>query len=84
VSYLLTRYEKKQHDITKYGVDISNGDKLVYKHHTTRIQHRQTPHPPEDHHPRLATEAVSNCKWLRKMLAGTTAKWNSATGIRDC
>src|SRR6185437_717156 len=34
VSYLLTRYEKKQRDITKYGVDTSNGDKLVYRHHT--------------------------------------------------
>jgi len=34
VSYLLTRYEKKQRDIAKYGVDTSNGDRLVYKHHT--------------------------------------------------
>jgi indolepyruvate ferredoxin oxidoreductase len=35
VAYLLTRYEKKQRDIAKYGVDVSNGDKLVYKHHTS-------------------------------------------------
>jgi indolepyruvate ferredoxin oxidoreductase len=35
VAYLLTRYEKKQRDIAKYGVDISNGDKLVYRHHTS-------------------------------------------------
>ena len=34
VSYLLTRYEKKQRDIVKYGIDVSNGDKLVYRHHT--------------------------------------------------
>lgn len=34
VSYLLTRYEKKQRDIAKYGVDVANGDRLVYKHHT--------------------------------------------------
>jgi indolepyruvate ferredoxin oxidoreductase len=35
VSYLLTRYEKKQRDIAKYGVDVSNGDRIVYKHHTS-------------------------------------------------
>ncbi len=35
VAYLLTRYEKKQRDITKYGVDVANGDKLVYRHHTS-------------------------------------------------
>ena len=34
VSYLLTRFEKKQRDIVKYNVDVSNGDKLVYRHHT--------------------------------------------------
>jgi indolepyruvate ferredoxin oxidoreductase len=34
VSYLLTRQEKKQRDITKYGVDVSNGDRIVYRHHT--------------------------------------------------
>ncbi len=34
VSYLLTRYEKKQRDITKYAVDVANGDRLVYRHHT--------------------------------------------------
>ncbi len=34
VSYLLTRYEKKQRDLAKYGVDVSNGDKLIYRHHT--------------------------------------------------
>ena len=35
VAYLLTRYEKKQRDLAKYGVDVSNGDKLVYRHHTS-------------------------------------------------
>ncbi|MFI5378068.1 MAG: DUF6537 domain-containing protein [Tepidisphaerales bacterium] len=34
VSYLLTRYEKKQRDLAKYGVDVANGDKIVYRHHT--------------------------------------------------
>ena len=35
VAYLLTRYEKKQRDIAKYNVDVANGDKLVYRHHTS-------------------------------------------------
>jgi indolepyruvate ferredoxin oxidoreductase len=35
VSYLLTRYEKKQRDLLKYGVDVANGDRLVYRHHTS-------------------------------------------------
>ncbi len=35
VAYLLTRYEKKQRDLTKYGVDVANGDRLVYRHHTS-------------------------------------------------
>jgi indolepyruvate ferredoxin oxidoreductase len=34
VAYLLTRYEKKQRDLAKYAVDVSNGDMLVYRHHT--------------------------------------------------
>jgi indolepyruvate ferredoxin oxidoreductase len=34
VAYLLTRYEKKVRDVAKYGVDESNGDRLVYRHHT--------------------------------------------------
>jgi indolepyruvate ferredoxin oxidoreductase len=34
VAYLLTRYEKKVRDIAKYGVDESNGDRIVYRHHT--------------------------------------------------
>jgi indolepyruvate ferredoxin oxidoreductase len=35
VAYLLTRHEKKQRDISKYAVDVANGDKLVYRHHTS-------------------------------------------------
>jgi indolepyruvate ferredoxin oxidoreductase len=35
VSYLLTRYEKKQRDMAKYGIDAANGDRLVYRHHTS-------------------------------------------------
>lgn len=35
VAYLLTRYEKKVRDIAKYRVDEANGDKLVYRHHTS-------------------------------------------------
>jgi indolepyruvate ferredoxin oxidoreductase len=34
VAYLLTRYEKKQRDIAKYGIDVANGDRIVYRHHT--------------------------------------------------
>ena len=34
-AYLLTRYEKKQRDIVKYGVDVNNGDRVVYRHHTS-------------------------------------------------
>jgi len=34
VAYLLTRYEKKVRDIAKYGVDESNGDRIIYRHHT--------------------------------------------------
>ncbi len=34
VSYLLTRYEKKERDLRKYAVDVSNGDRMVYRHHT--------------------------------------------------
>jgi TPP-dependent indolepyruvate ferredoxin oxidoreductase alpha subunit/Pyruvate/2-oxoacid:ferredoxin oxidoreductase gamma subunit len=35
VAHLLTRYEKKQRDIVKYNVDVANGDRLVYRHHTS-------------------------------------------------
>jgi indolepyruvate ferredoxin oxidoreductase len=68
VSYLLTRYEKKQRDITKYGIDAANGDRLVYRHHTSpefnigrrRIRLRVTT---RDWHLKL----VSRMKWWRKL-----------------
>jgi indolepyruvate ferredoxin oxidoreductase len=68
VAYLLTRFEKKQRDIAKYGVDVSNGDRIVYRHHTNpefnigrhRIRVRITT---RDWHLRL----VKHCKWLRKL-----------------
>lgn len=68
VAYLLTRYEKKQRDIAKYNVDVSNGDKLIYRHHTSpefnigkfRIRLRLTT---TDWQLRL----VSRCKWWRKL-----------------
>jgi indolepyruvate ferredoxin oxidoreductase len=68
VAYLLTRYEKKEHDIRKYGVDVSNGDRLVYRHHTNpefnigrrRIRLRITT---RDWH----LKVVQHCKWWRKL-----------------
>ena len=68
VSYLLTRYEKKQRDIAKYGIDVSNGDKLVYRHHTNpefnigrhRIRFRITT---RDWQLRM----VRHFKWWRKL-----------------
>ena len=65
VAYLLTRYEKKQRDIVKYGVDVSNGDRIVYRHHTSpefnigkrRIRLKITT---RDWHLKL----VSHMKWL--------------------
>ncbi|HEX8325348.1 MAG TPA: DUF6537 domain-containing protein [Tepidisphaeraceae bacterium] len=35
VAYLLTRYEKKIRDLQKFGVDEANGDRIVYRHHTS-------------------------------------------------
>ena len=35
VAYLLTRYEKKIRDMQKFGVDEANGDRIVYRHHTS-------------------------------------------------
>ncbi|HZN68541.1 MAG TPA: DUF6537 domain-containing protein, partial [Tepidisphaeraceae bacterium] len=68
VAYLLTRYEKKERDVRKYGVDVSNGDRLVYRHHTSpefnigryRVRLRITT---RDWHLRL----VKHCKWWRKL-----------------
>ncbi|HSZ56984.1 MAG TPA: DUF6537 domain-containing protein [Tepidisphaeraceae bacterium] len=68
VSYLLTRFEKKQRDIAKYGIDLSNGDKLVYRHHTNpefnvgkrRFRLRITTRD-------WQLKLVSHCKWWRKL-----------------
>ena len=68
VSYLLTRYEKKQRDIAKYGVDVSNGDHIVYQHHTRpefnlgkyRIR---IPITTRDWH----LQIVRRMKWLRRL-----------------
>jgi indolepyruvate ferredoxin oxidoreductase len=68
VSYLLTRFEKKQRDIAKYGIDVSNGDKLVYRHHTNpefnigrhRFRLRITTRD-------WQLKLVSHCKWWRKL-----------------
>jgi hypothetical protein len=68
VSYLLTRFEKKQRDIVKYGVDVSNGDRIVYRHHTSpefnvgkyRVRMRVTT---QDWQLKL----VSRMKWWRKL-----------------
>jgi indolepyruvate ferredoxin oxidoreductase len=35
VSYLLTRYEKHVRDAAKFHVDEANGDRIVYRHHTS-------------------------------------------------
>jgi len=68
VSYLLTRYEKKQRDIIKYNVDVPNGDRLKYRHHTSpefnigkwRIRLRLTT---TDWQLRI----VQHMKWWRKL-----------------
>jgi indolepyruvate ferredoxin oxidoreductase len=68
VSYLLTRYEKKQRDIAKYGIDVLNGDRLRYRHHTSpefnilgmRIRLRLTT---TDWQLRM----VSHMKWWRRL-----------------
>jgi indolepyruvate ferredoxin oxidoreductase len=68
VAYLLTRYEKKQRDYAKYGVDVSNGDKLVYRHHTNpefnigkrRIRFKITTTD-------WQLKLVSHMKWWRKL-----------------
>jgi indolepyruvate ferredoxin oxidoreductase len=68
VAYLLTRIEKKQRDIAKFGVDVNNGDRIIYRHHTSpefnigkyRVRLRLTT---TDWQLRLA----ARCKWWRKL-----------------
>ncbi|HZK81210.1 MAG TPA: DUF6537 domain-containing protein, partial [Humisphaera sp.] len=80
VSYLLTRYEKKHRDIIKYGIDVSNGDHILYKHHTRpefNIGKRRIriPITTRDWH----LQIVRHFKWLRK-LPGWHAR---EVGFRD-
>ncbi len=35
VAYLLTRHEKRVRDMAKYNVDPANGDRIIYRHHTS-------------------------------------------------
>jgi indolepyruvate ferredoxin oxidoreductase len=68
VSYLLTRYEKKQRDLAKFGIDQANGDRLVYHHHTSpefnigkhRIRMKLTTTD-------WQLKLVSHMKWWRKL-----------------
>ncbi len=68
VAYLLTRYEKKQRDLAKYNIDLQNGDRLQYRHHTSpefnigKFRFRM----------KLTTsdwqlKLVSNMRWWRKL-----------------
>ncbi len=68
VAYLLTRYEKTQRDLEKYGVDLSNGDKILYRHFTSpefnigkrRIRLKITTRD-------WQLKLVSRMKWCRKL-----------------
>ena len=68
VSYLLTRYEKHQRDIIKYNVDVANGDRIVYRHHTNpelnigpwRLRLRIDARP-------WMLRIMRHCKWLRRL-----------------
>lgn len=69
VAHLLTRYEKKQRDNAKYNIDESNGDRIIYRHHTS-------PEFPLPGKRRLRLKItttdwqlkiVSRFRWLRKL-----------------
>jgi indolepyruvate ferredoxin oxidoreductase len=68
VAYLLTRYEKKVRDIAKYGVDEANGDRIIYRHHTSpefnvgkyRLRFKITTSD-------WQLNLVRQAKWLRKL-----------------
>ncbi len=68
VAHLLTRYEKKQRDIEKFNVDTSNGDRILYKHHTKpefavgpwRFRFNITTSD-------WMLKVVKTCKWWRKL-----------------
>jgi len=68
VAYLLTRWEKKQRDIAKYNIDVANGDRITYRHHTSpefnlgkrRIRFKITTTD-------WQLKIVSHMKWWRKL-----------------
>jgi len=68
VAYLLTREEKRQRDIVKYGVDPANGDRIIYRHYTNpeltigpvRIRFRLRTR-------NWMLHIVRRCKWLRRL-----------------
>ena len=68
VAYLLTRTEKHQRDIAKYGLDPANGDRLIYRHHTNpelalgpfRIRFKLTTR-------QWMLRLMRHCKWLRRL-----------------
>jgi len=68
VAWLLTRPEKIERDIEKYGIDVPNGDRLRYEHYTSP----EIPIGPWRIRLKLRTRnwqlrLVSRCRWLRKM-----------------
>jgi indolepyruvate ferredoxin oxidoreductase len=68
VAYLLTRYEKRQRDIAKYNVDVNNGDRIVYRHHTSpeftvgpyRVRFKITTRD-------WMLKIARHCKWWRRL-----------------
>lgn len=68
VAYLLTRYEKHQRDIVKYNLDVANGDRILYRHHTYpeftffrwRIRFELTSRD-------WMLHVVRRCKWWRRI-----------------
>ena len=85
VAYLLTRYEKKHRDILKYGVDMANGDRIVYRHHTSpefnigscRIRLKITTRD-------WQLSIVQHMKWLCKLPGWHRREVSSATGTSAC
>ena len=68
VAYLLTRYEKRIRDNAKYGVDESNGDRIIYRHHTSpefNIGHWRMRFKITTSNWQL--KLVSNMKWFRRL-----------------
>jgi indolepyruvate ferredoxin oxidoreductase len=68
VAYLLTRYEKRQRDIAKYGLDPDNGDRIIYRHLTNpelalgpwKLRFQLTTRD-------WMLQIVRRCRWLRRL-----------------